>query len=455
MKFVSCLLLSTVLTGCTVLAPDYDAPKVEAGDWRGAEVANEVSVPPADEIPANFWGRFGNSELSDLVGQALSDNNDVRAAVQRVEQARAATLITSSSLLPGISAVADAGRDFTRTRATSSYSVGAQVNYELDLFGRNQLSVAASKEAEKASAYDRDAIALIASSDTAQAFIALLSLDDRLAVASQNIDNAREVLRITQARYDVGTLSALELAQQKTALANTEAQVAALRQQRDASQNQLAVLVGKPPQDFSVKSTTMSDFTLPSVAPLQPSELVLRRPDVRVAEAQLQAANYDIGAARAAFFPSINLSAVIALGANPASSAAKLSEALAASATQPIFRGGALLGGERLTEARRAELEENYKKAVLVSFQEVQDALAAEVRSREQVSQLTTASQEAERAYGLVRQRFDAGAVDFLTLLDAQRSLFTAQDALITARQQQFAAVIDLYKALGGGWKES
>jgi len=460
MKRSSLLLITTILTGCSALAPTDSAPRIDAGDWRGVPESNEVSITPSMEVPANMWERFGNEELPKLVNEALSNNNDISAAIARVEQARATVDIVGSSLLPNVGASAEVGRDLTNPQgragtrsAENSYRAGLSVNYELDLFGRNRMNTQAAQFAARATEYDKDALTIIVASDTAQSFIALLSFDDRVAVAENNLSNARDVLRITQARFDVGTLSALELAQQKTALANTEAQVASLVQQRDAFMNQLAVLLGKPPQDMTVKSKGLEGFTLPSVAPLQPSELLVRRPDIRAAEADLQAANYDIGAARAVFFPNFNLSAGAAIGASPASAAAILTSVLAAAISQPIF--DASIGAQvDLAKARRIELEENYKKAVLVSFQEVQDALAAEKRTREQVAQYTIASDEAARAYSLVRQRFDAGAIDFLTLLDAQSSMYNAQDALITARQQQYAAVIDLYKALGGGWKE-
>jgi len=458
MKRISVFLITTILSGCS-LAPDYSAPDMPTPGWREAKDTNQVTLPIDAELRKDLWKSFGNDELDALVTEALNSNTDLNAAIARVSQARASADITASSLFPTLDAVGDVGRDFTnpgngRNTSVNSYRAGAQVGYELDLFGRNRSNAQAAWAAADATAFDRDAIALITASDTAQSFISLLALDDRLLVAGNNLENAQEVLRITQARFDVGTLSALELAQQKTDLANTEASIALLIQQREALLNQLAVLVGKAPQDFTVTSKGLGGFVLPEIAPLQPAELLTRRPDIRAAEASLQAANYDIGAARAAFFPNFSLSATAAIGANPASAAASLTSALAAAISQPIFSGGALTGGLELSQARRDELESQYKKVVLTSFQEVQDALAAQIRSAEQVRQFTLASEEAQTAYSLVRQRFDAGIIDFLTLLDAQRSLFNAQDALITARGQQLASVIDLYKALGGGWKE-
>lgn len=450
--------LILLLTSCS-LVPDYHAPTMSTPDWRGSEPVNEVMLPPNSDITPDIWSRFGNSELEALVKEALASNNDVKASIYRVEQARAAVRIAESALLPTIDTTGSAGRSFEnpghgKNTATNSYRAGLQVGYELDLFGRNRANAQAASFDADATQFSADALSLITASDTAQSFISLLAFDDLLSIARDTLANAKEVMRITQARFDAGTLSAIEVSQQKNQLANTEAGIASLIQQREAALNQLAVLTGKTPQDFSVATSGLAGFILPSIAPLQPSELLTRRPDIRAAEAQLTAANYDIGVARAAFFPNFQLSASSTIGATPASAAASLSNALAASIAAPIFSGGALEGALSASKAQRAELAEQYKKIVLTSFQEVQDALAAETAARERVTQYTLATAQAQKAYDLVRQRFDAGVVDFITLLDAQRSLFSAQDALISARQDQLFAAIDLFKALGGGWQE-
>jgi len=457
MKPYLILLAALLSTGCN-LVPIYHAPEISTPNWRGVEPSNEVMLPPNSEITTDLWSRFGNTELEALVREALNSNHDVRASVHRIEQARASARITASSLFPTLDATASAGRSFDNpgrgsNSSVNNYRTGLQAGYELDLFGRNRANVEASELDVEATIYLHDALALVTASDTARAFIGLLALDDRLQLAQESLTNAREVMRITSARFDAGTLSALELAQQRTELANNEASIASLMQQRETLRNQLAVLAGKPPQDFSVQSRGLSGFILPEISPLQPAELLTRRPDIRASETQLRAANYDIGAARAAFFPNFQLSASAVLGATPASAPASLTSALAAAVAAPIFSGGALEGSLDLATARRSEFEESYKKIVLTSFQEVQDALAAEKSARERVVHYTLAVQEAQKSYALVRQRFDAGIIDFITLLDTQRSLFNTQDALINARQEQFFALIDLYKALGGGWE--
>ncbi len=456
------LLTTALLSGCS-LVPDYTLPELPAAPWRSTQDTKQEPVADA-EISPDWWNRFGNQELPVLVKDALASNNDMNAALARIEQARANAQIAGASLWPTASLSAGAGSSFNQPgyragqgigQSRGSYNAGGTIGYEADIFGRNRAGVGAALSALHSTEYDKEALALVVESDTAQAFIGILALDDRIAVARNNLANAQDVLRITQQRYEAGTLSALEPAQQRTALANSESAIASLIQQREVLIDQLALLSGKAPQDFTVQSKGLAGFILPDIAPLQPSQLLTRRPDIQSAEAQLATANYNIGAARAAFYPNFQLSASSAISASPLSAAAALTSALAAAIAQPVFTGGVLEGQLAFSKARRTELEEQYKKVVLTSFQEVQDALANQQRAREQVKQLSIAASQAQKAYNLVRQRFDVGTVDFLTLLDAQRSLFSTQDNLIAAKQDQLTTAIILFKTLGGGWQNN
>lgn len=430
-------------TSCT-LAPEYTRPDIATPAWRGSE--------PRTELPnQDWWNQFGSAELNNIISKALESNNDLRAALQRIAQARASARVTESALYPSISASASANRnyndlihgDYTKS---NSYSTGLNASYTLDLFARNYSSSESSWLAAESSAYDREALALTVQSQTAQVFLGYLALNDRVAVAENNLKLTEDVLRITQERFRVGTLSALELAQQKTAYAQSKSSLASLRQSREVQLNQLAVLLGKPPQDFSVTTTPLKQIHLPDIAPVQPATLIARRPDIQSAEARLKAANYDIGAARAAFFPTLSLSASSVLTASPSGTPT----ALTASLLQPLFRAGALQAGVEVSEARKAELQESYTKTVLTAFQDVQNALAAQTAAAERVAQFTEAAGQAEQAYSIARQRFNVGSIDFLTLLDTQRSQLSAQDALIAARLEQLTASIALFTAVGG-----
>jgi NodT family efflux transporter outer membrane factor (OMF) lipoprotein len=448
-NLLSCFPAFLILAGCS-LAPDYTPPDVPTPPWRGAEAATDIQAQAA------WWASFGNSELEGIIKEALASNNDINSALYRLEQARAAVKISGAGLLPAIDASGNASKNYNNpahgaNSVGSAYRANVQASYELDLFGRNRADVESAQSSAQASEYDKEALALITASDTATDFVGILALNDRLKVARENLANARDVLRIIEERFAAGTLSALELAQQKIALANTEAGIASLAQQRETLLNQLALLLAKTPQDFTLQSAGLDSLTLPPISPIQPAQLLTRRPDIRAAEARLAAANYDIGVARANFFPVFQISASSALAASPISAPAALANALAAAISAPVFEGGALEGGLEIAKARRGELEEQYKKTVLTSFQEVQDALASEEAAGIRVTQLTEAAKQSQNAYDISRQRFDSGTIDFLTLLSAQASLLSAQDALIGARSDQFSATIGLYKSLGGG----
>jgi len=269
--------------------------------------------------------------------------------------------------------------------------------------------------------------------DTAQAYFQVLNLRERGKIARDNIATERDVLNIVETQYREGRASALEVAQQKTAVANVEAALTALERQEQVTEDGLAVLRGRAPADLSVTTDTLQDIALPAIAAGQPSTLLERRPDIRRAEQDLIAAHADIAVARAALFPTLNLGLDPTLFASPGTAAV----ALASSLTAPIFEGGRLRGEVERTEAREAELVETYRQIILTSFQEVEDALAAIKSAQQRVQSLTV-----------------AGAIDFLTLLNTQTTQLQAEDALAQARLDQFAASVDLYKALGGGWQE-
>ncbi len=436
------LLLLPLLAGCS-LAPDFAIPSLpipqswkQAGEEQGPQ-------QPIDQ----WWKNFGSPELDTLMSQALAQNNDLNAAIARVEQARATAQIAGAPLWPSLDASGSAARDDTSSsRPDRSYRASAALSYEVDLFGRNRSNAALADYSAQASAYDRDALAIIVASDTATGYFSLLSLKDRLKTARINLANAEEVARIVEARFNEGRVSGLEQAQQRTALANTRAAVASLESQHAAAESALAVLLARPPQEFSVTTESLAGLQAPFIAAALPATVIEKRPDIRSSEQSLRAANADIGAARAAFFPSLTLSADAAAFASPTGAATSL----AASLLAPIFRGGELTGGVDRANARQVELAENYRKTVLTSFKEVEDALAAVKAATERMKQFETAAAEASNAYTIARARFDAGSIDFQTLLDTQSAHLQADDNLTNARLERLSAAVQLYKSLGG-----
>ena len=285
-------------------------------------------------------------------------------------------------------------------------------------------------------------------SDATNFYAQVLSLNDRIRIAESNLKNAEEILRIIEARFAQGGVSGLEVSQQRVAVNGFRIALAALVEQRSITANALAILLGLAPQNFPAPSATLATLTLPPVNLTLPATLLTARPDIESAEAGLRAANADIGVARAAFFPSLtlDLNTVFSAGfGGPAAAATQIASSLIA----PIFTGGQLTGNLENVTARQKELATQYRKTVLTAFQEVEDALA-ELKSANDRAALSSATvAESQNAYDIAKARFDAGAIDFLTLLDTQRTLYVAQDNQISVNQNQLSAFVQLRKALG------
>ena len=446
-KNTALLFAALLLSSCS-LVPGYLRPDITpAPQWRD-------NAGAADSIDREWWKNFHDAKLEFYITQALAQNNNLAGAIARVEQARAQSRIAASSLWPQASASGDVARDRVHgggvTTIDNSYRIGASVSYELDLFGRNRAALEAADAREDALRYDRDAIALIVASDVVSSYSELLTLTDRKRVASEQLGNAREILQISEARFREGAADAIEVAQQRTALGNIEASLADLERQRLAAANRLAILTGEQPQNFAIPTGSIDNLQVPAIKPLQPALLLTRRPDIALTEANLIAANADIGAARAAYFPTFSLGADASLLGDPVTKAA----GIAASFAAPIFQGGRIAGGVELAEARKAELLTAYRQSILVAFQESEDALAAIQSSAARAESLGTSAEQARIAYRLSRERFDAGQIDFLTLLSTQSSLLQSEDSALRARLDKFQAAVQLYKAMGGGWSE-
>jgi NodT family efflux transporter outer membrane factor (OMF) lipoprotein len=293
-------------------------------------------------------------------------------------------------------------------------------------------------------------------SGVASTYFQTVQLRERLAVARRNLANAEEVLRVVRARVENGAASPLDLAQQRTVVAGQRASIPPLQAQAQQAEHALAILLGSVPAVTDIAGASVMALSPPAVTPGLPSELLIRRPDIQTAEAQLLAANAQIGVARAAFFPSIALtadggyaSATLGNLFQPSS----LFAAVAASVVQPIFSGGRLEGGLDLAKARHQELIANYRKAVISAFADVEDALVAIRRTAEQEELQADALEQARLAYTLAETRYRAGAVDLLAVLDAQRTLFQAEDQLVQIRSARLQAAVDMFTALGGGWQ--
>lgn len=472
-RLAAALIAALSATACSMV-PEFSRPQVEIPQsWDSQRNAT------ADLWPSSLWWRgFGSPELDRLIAVGQQNNTDLRAALARIRQAEAQARISGASLYPtlgleagasrtrqgrgslssstGLSSSSFAGRSDHIIR--NSYSGNLAAGYQLDLFGANAASAEAALARLESSRFDREAVAITLHADIAANYFTLLALRDRIRLANETLRIAEDVLQVLERQRAAGASTDFEVAQQRSAVATQRATLAGLRQQERVALDALAVLLGRPPQGFQVAADSLNAATLPPVVAGLPSELLLRRPDLRKAEADLAAANFDIGAARAARFPSLDLT----LRAGTQSSTtgmlldpATMVYAMAASLTAPIFEGGRLEGQEDLSRARNAELIETYCGAILTAFRDTEDALSATAITAQQYAFAQEAFDQAREAYRIVESRFRAGTVDFINLLDAQRSVFAASDTLVQAYLSRFTAIIDLYQALGGGWDGS
>ena len=383
-----------------------------------------------------------------MIDDVLAQNLDLEAALHRIEQARAQAKVAAAPLYPSIIASGSTSRTFQNPQDTTAASGGANVSYEVDLWGKNRNQAKSADYRVDASQFDREALRLVVTADATNLYAQILSLNDRVKIAEFNLNNAEEILRIVEARFNAGSVSGLEVSQQRVAVNNFRTALAALIEQRSTTGNALAILLGQAPQAFSLPSAPLISLTLPAVNLNPPATLLTARPDIESAEASLRSVNADIGAARAAFFPSLTLNAstVIAAGfGNPAAAASQI----ASSVLAPIFTGGQLTGNLENVTARQKELAVIYQKTVLTAFQEVEDALAALKGANDRAEIARSSVIESQNAYNIAKAQFDAGAIDYLNLLDTQRSLYLAQDSQIAINQAQLQSFVQLRKAMG------
>jgi multidrug efflux system outer membrane protein len=446
--------LALSLSGCAIVSPQLKPDVPVAGTWNEATPANAAVVSPT------WWERFSSTELQSLVAQALAGSPDLAIATERVRQAEAQVRVAGASLFPVLSAGADTSSRRTGAAggATTSNTTGLTLtaSYELDLWGKNRAGVRSAESSLAATRSDRDTARLTLISGVATSYFDVLALRTRLGIARENLAIAERVLELVSARARNGAASALDVSRQEATVLSQRAALLPLEQLERQTLAALAVLLGRPPEGFEVQGTGIVDLAVPAIDPGLPAELLVRRPDLASAEAQLAAANADVVAARAALLPTIKLTGTGGLASDAllslASGGTTAAIDIAASLLQPIFDGGRLRGQKAIAESRERELVATYRKAILSAFEDVESALvgASRLGQQEQVQEEVQA--RARESLRLAEVRYREGADDLLTVLDAQRTLFAAQDQLAQLRQSRLQAAVSLYKALGGGW---
>lgn len=460
-RVLACAALGA-LAGCD-LGPDYhpdQGPVPEA--FKAGNAGNAVVWP--DEV---WWRGFNSPELNALIDAARSHNPDIAAAIARIRQADAQLRIAGAALLPTLSGTggaswqhdgANTSGGLGRARDVHSYNVGLSASYELDFWGKAAANRQSAVSSAMFSRYDRQTVALTVVTNVATTWFTALDLADRVRIAEHNLADAEHTLAVIRGRRDAGTASALDVAQQETFVATARAAVPNLRNQLEQQVIGLGILTGQPPEAIKVRPGTLETIALPLVNPGLPSELLTRRPDVASAEATLQAKHFNIKVARAAFFPSIQLTgqsgyqaASLATLIGPGGALASLALGL----TAPIFDGGTLRGNLELAKGQYDEQLADYQKAVLQAFTDIDNALTAWRYTTEQERLEVTAVAQARRAASIARAQMAAGTVDITTVLTAETTLFNNEDTLAQVRLARALALVSLYKAMGGGWDQT
>ena len=459
-----CLALVLLGTGCT-LGPDYARPELPLPEnWR------QMATPEQDSLANKpWWELFQDPELVRLIETALAENKDLKIAVERIEEARAYYGISKSALYPQLDAYASAAR----VRATkngipalpagvdtegSVYTLGASAFWELDFFGRVRRSNEAQLAQLYASEQSRRAVVLALVADVARVYVELRELDDRLAISKRTLQSRVEYEQLARDRFEGGKTSELDWRQAEAEMHRTEAFVHDFEQLVTQKENELSALLGRNPGAIT-RGKSLDDVVVPPAVPAGlPSALLERRPDLRAAEEELAAATARIGSAKALLYPSIAITGSFGWESSELGDlldSPSQSWSIGANLLQPIFNGGLNRRRVDVSESQQRQALYTYERAVLQAFREVEDQLVAlrqsGVRLQSERGRLTAERKVLE----LAELRYRGGVSDYLEVLDAQRSLFNAELDAVSARRDELVALIQLYKALGGGWPQA
>lgn len=469
---LSGLALMAWLAGCA-LNPNVPPPTVDVPDAFQATPATATAAWP-DPL---WWRGFDSTELDGLIARGRASNLDIAAAVARVLQADAQIRVASQPLIPSLDLNGSATRSHseqgsgrlttTSTDGLSSFSTGGGSNdtkryeatldasYEIDFWGRNLSARRAASASAIATRFDQANVAIGVDASIANTYFTILVTRARIQIARENIEAAEQILTVLRARREAGLATELDVAQQESAVADLRVTIPPLEQTAEQNVNALAILIGEAPERLTIAGGDPLTLSLPTVWPGLPAELLERRPDIAYAQANLAAARFNVQAVKADLLPSITLTG----------SAGYTSEALhelfdpvgrfwqlATGLSQPIFDLYGLRGQLEEERAVYMELFANYRLAVLSGFQDVDDELVAVRKTAEQESLQQRSVEAAARAYNISQARLREGIIDLQTLLNTEQTLFSARDALATARLSRLEAVVGLFQALGGGW---
>jgi multidrug efflux system outer membrane protein len=451
--------LVAVLAGCTSLVPPYERPAAPVPAAFPAAASESAAATPARDI--EWQSYFADVRLKRLIAIALDDNRDLRAAVLAIEQARALYDVRRADEVPTLNLAASGLRQpGPNGNMTSLYSAGAAVTaYELDFFGRVRAASESALAQYVATDEARKTVQISLVASVANTYLALLADDELLGVTRRTLGTREDSLELTRLKFDNGVVSELDLRQAESLLEGARATLSQLVRQRALDENALVLLLGRPLPAELPGGLALSESQVTSELPAGlPAQVLVRRPDVRQAEQRLIASHADIGAARAAFFPRISLTGSAGLASTALSELFKggsFAWTFAPQAVLPIFDSGRNQANLDAARAAREIALAQYEKTVQTAFREVADSLAGRATLAEQLrAQVAQADAESARLR-LADLRYRNGAASYLELLDAQRSLFAAEQAVVQVRALQTQNLVTLYKVLGGGWSDA
>ncbi|MFZ4535490.1 efflux transporter outer membrane subunit [Propionivibrio sp.] len=447
-------LLALLLSGC-MIGPDYFRPTVDTPPaWRVSDQAAR------DLANTAWWEQFNDPVLNDLVATALRENKDLMIASARIEEFAGQYGITRSQLFPQLGAGYNVAKQKSTIPGTTvkgtynTYDALLSASWEIDLWGKIRRQSEAARAQIVASEEGKQGVILSLVGNVATAYINLRDLDRQLEISTSTAEARGASYKIFQDRFEGGVISLLELSQNKSQYEEALATIPSLEKSIAQQENSLSLLLGRNPGPIA-RGKSIDQLNLPTIPEGLPSSLLERRPDIRQAEQQLIAANALIGAAKASYFPSISLTGLFGVASGSLSNLFNASSRIwqyAGAVNLPIFTGGSLAGQLLVAEAQQQQALFSYQKTIQNAFGEVNDSLIDQDRTRVQLAaqgrQVEALVQYAETA----RLRYDNGYTSFLEVLDAERSLFNAQLQYTQTQQTQLQAMVNLYKAMGGGW---
>jgi outer membrane protein, multidrug efflux system len=454
------LVIAVLLSACAnvhmqPLSSTYQQPAVTMPtQWQSAQVDTR-----ATSQVSRWWTHFKSVELEQLISTASENNYNLKAAISRITQARALAQIAGVPMLPAVAVRSDVsrGKSAGDSGPSSKFNLELGASFEVDLWGKNRQAHQAALSRVQASVYAQQLVKVALQTEVAVAYFQILSASDRIVLARRSLSNAEALLQLLQIQFQSGAISGLEVERQQGLIVGVRASIPPIELERQSALDALAILLGRVPQGFNGPKGSLASVQLPSIAAGLPSTLLERRSDIRQVEASLTSANADINAARAAFFPSIQLTAAGGLASKELTSVLRgtnLIYNILAGLTAPIFNRRQLQGELDLAQARQEELLHNYQQSILVALQDVESGLGSMQRLAEQSAHQQKLITHTQAALQIVELRYRNGASDFTTVLDAQRVLLAAQAAQEQLTLSRYIAAIGLYRALGGGWEE-